>query len=120
MKILLVDDDDFLRDMYATKFEEAGVEVVTASDGAAALELLQEQPVDVLVTDMVMPGMTGEELIAAIKEDEAISCKCVILSNQSEPHDMEKVNQLGIDAYIVKAEALPSDVVEKVLQVMNA
>jgi len=116
MKLMLVDDDVLLRDMYATKFAEAGDEVVTAGTGVEALQKLGDTTVDALVTDLVMPGMTGIELVQNVMGAEGPATKpaCIILSNQSEESDLEHATQAGAIGYIVKAEHIPSEVVTKV------
>jgi CheY-like chemotaxis protein len=115
MKILLVDDDAFLRDMYATKFTQAGDTVHAAEDGTHALVLLRENKFDVVLMDMVMPSMTGLELLEKINEEDLRNgAKCIVLSNQSESTDLEAAKGLGADGYIVKAELIPSEVVTKV------
>tara|TARA_B100000745_G_C19863052_1_gene287277 strand:+ start:157 stop:522 length:366 start_codon:yes stop_codon:yes gene_type:complete len=115
MKILLVDDDAFLRDMYATKFTEAGDEVAVATDGQKALALAGEESFDVIITDMVMPGISGVELLEQIKEMEtSAKSVCIILSNQGEQEDIDAANAAGADGYIIKAESIPSEVVTKV------
>lgn len=113
MKILLVDDDAFLRDMYATKFQEAGHEVATAQNGTEALSKVEDTRFDIVLMDMVMPGMTGLELLEKIHENFA-DMKCVVLSNQGEQTDIDAANKAGAVGYIVKAESIPSQVVQKV------
>ena len=121
MKLLLVDDDAFLRDMYAIKFTEAGYQVAVA-DGpmAALLEIKQHQDFDIVLLDMIMPGMSGTELIKAIKEQFPESkAKCIVLSNQGQDEDIHEAKDAGAVGYIIKAEAIPSDVVKKVEQLFN-
>ncbi len=120
MKILLVDDDILLRDMYKTKFVEQGDEVVTARDGEEALEAITKDNFDVMITDMVMPGMTGTELIRAVKtKEENKNVFCIVLSNQSEPTDIKDAEEAGADGYIVKAELIPSAVVNRVHELIK-
>ncbi len=116
MKLLLVDDDAFLRDMYATKFVECGHEVDSADSGVVAIGKLQQHTdFDVILLDMVMPGMTGIELIEAIKERiPALDAKFIVLSNQGQSEDIKEAIDAGASGYIVKAELIPSDVVKKV------
>lgn len=115
MRILLVDDDVFLRDMYATKFMEKGDDVVGVGDARRALELLSEEPFDAVIMDMVMPGMTGIDLLRAIKEiTQAQHVRCIVLSNQGEEADIQKAMEHGAAGYIIKAELIPSEVVERV------
>jgi two-component system chemotaxis response regulator CheY len=115
MKILLVDDDVFLRDMYATKFSEHGDTVATASDGEEALRKVEEDSYDVVIMDMVMPGMTGLDLLRALKNAHPdAASKYIILSNQGEDTDIQKAQKEGVSGYIIKADSIPSEVVEKV------
>lgn len=116
MKILIVDDDAFLRDMYATKFSQSGHDVSVAQNPADALRVLeQDGKFDIILLDMVMPGMSGVELIKTIKSEmPKISAKCVVLSNQGLEEDIQAAKQAGAVGYIIKAESVPSDVVSKV------
>lgn len=111
MKLLLVDDDALLRDMYATKFTEVGDEVEVAKDGAQALQLVECNTYDAVITDMIMPGITGADLIKAIVQHIPI---CIVLSNQGEQSDMDSAFGAGAKGYIVKADSIPSEVVTKV------
>ena len=115
MKILLVDDDAFLRDMYATKFTQSGDVVTTAEDPGVALSKIREDQFDVLIIDMVMPGMTGLELLERVRADGlAPAATYVMLSNQSEASDKEAAAAMGVHGYLVKAELIPSEVVTAV------
>ncbi len=115
MKILLVDDDAFLRDMYATKFGEMGHTIVPADTSEAALSKLHDEDFDVVLLDMVMPNMTGVELLKRIKGDKlGGDPACIMLSNQSEEQDKSSAKAEGALGYIVKAEHIPSDVVKQV------
>lgn len=115
MQILIVDDDALVRDMYATKFTEGGHTVETADTGERALVLLKEQTFDVVLMDMVMPGITGIELLTEIRKGSlGGSPKCIVLSNQSEESDQKAAKEAGAEGYIVKAEMIPSEVVTTV------
>lgn len=111
MKLLLVDDDAFLRDMYATKFAEVGDKVDVAKDGAEALELVKSNKYDAVVTDMIMPGISGSDLIKSIATCVPV---CIVLSNQGEQTDIDLALQVGAKGYLVKADSIPSEVVQKV------
>ena len=120
MKILLVDDDAFLRDMYATKFTESKYVVDTADSSSAALRKVEEGDFDVMLLDMIMPGMTGVELIKIIHEQFPESkMKCIVLSNQGQESDIEEAESAGAIGYIVKAEMIPSEVVKRVEKLME-
>jgi CheY-like chemotaxis protein len=121
MKILLVDDDNFLRDMYATKFTQGGHEV-DAVDGAglALARLEQGTAYDVILLDMVMPGMSGLELLTAIKTNYPDNqAKLIVLSNQGQEEDIREATEAGAAAYIIKAESVPSEVLEKVEEIVK-
>lgn len=116
MKLLLVDDDAFLRDMYATKFAECGHSIDAADSAVEALRKIQQDPTfDVVLLDMIMPGMGGVELITTIKERfPSLKAKYIVLSNQGQHEDIEEAKEAGALGYIIKAESIPSDVVKKV------
>jgi CheY-like chemotaxis protein len=116
MKILLVDDDTFLRDMYATKFSEHGHTVETVESGPQALlKLEQASDYDVVLLDIVMPGMTGVELLRRIQKDfPNLKAKRIVLSNQGQDEDVREAMAAGATAYIVKANSIPSEVLKLV------
>jgi CheY-like chemotaxis protein len=121
MKILLVDDDAFLRDMYATKFIQGGNEVDVADSSVMVLSKLQQgSKYDLAILDMVMPGTSGVELLKIIKEEfnDQIGC-CIFLSNQGQEEDIAAATAAGAVGYIVKAESIPSEVVKKVEELMK-
>ncbi len=122
MKILLVDDDTFLRDMYATKFIECGHNVTPALHAADALRVLESTAdFDLLLVDMIMPGMTGCELMIQIKQVlPDITMKFIVLSNQGQDQDIAEAKDAGAIGYIIKAQSVPSEVVKRVEEIMKA
>lgn len=122
MKILLVDDDTFLRDMYATKFIECGHNVTPALHAADALRVLESTTdFDLLLVDMIMPGMTGCELMTQIHQVlPDITMKFIVLSNQGQDQDIAEAKDAGAIGYIIKAQSVPSEVVKKVEEIMKA
>ena len=121
MKILLVDDDTFLRDMYSTKFLECGHDVMPAVHAADALRILETvQDFDLMLVDMIMPGMTGVELLTALKATmPGLPMKRIVLSNQGQDQDIEEATEAGAIGYIIKAQSVPSEVVKKVEEIMS-
>ncbi len=111
-KVLFVDDDTFLLDMYAVKFTRAGYEVKTANSPAVAIKLLQGgYTPDVILADIVMPGMDGLEFMSNLRKDNlAPQASMVMLTNQGASDDISKAKKLGVDGYIVKATTIPSEV----------
>ncbi len=119
MNILLVDDDAFLRDMYATKFRELGHTIAVAESAENALLKLHEGTFDVILMDMIMPGMNGVELLKEIKTEKLGGTPiCIMLSNQSEESDRSDALEAGAVGYIVKAELIPSEVVAEVTKLI--
>lgn len=122
MKLLIVDDDTFLRDMYATKFIECGHQVEVAIHAADALRILgQNHTFDLMLVDMIMPGMTGIELMCEVKRLLPDSkMKYIVLSNQGQEQDISEATDAGAVGYIIKAQSVPSEVVKKVEAIMSS
>jgi len=121
-KVLLVDDDDFMIDMYCRKFTQSGDEVRSASNVNEGLELLRSgfKP-DAVVFDLAMPGKTGIDFLTAVREEKlAAGTVMVALTNQWEAQHKEKVESLGADGYIIKAEVVPSEIMKKVHELILA
>ena len=121
-KILIIDDDEFLLDMYAAKFKEEGFEVELARGGKEALNKIKEgiYP-EVVLLDVVMPGMDGFELLEIIRKEKLIpTSKIIILSNLSQKEHLDKGTNLGVADYVVKAYFTPSEVVKKVNTVLQS
>ncbi len=120
-KILIVDDDSFLLDMYALKFNQSNFAVTTALGPELALEKLRggAHP-EIILLDIVMPVMDGFELMEKMKEEslapEAIR---IILSNRGQPSDIARGESLGAAGYIVKASSTPSEVIAKVTEIIS-
>lgn len=120
-KILIVDDDKFLLNMYSVKFQKEKFDVTTAGDGAEAIAKLEGGLVpDAIVLDIVMPVMDGLEVLEKMRHDNlAKDAVILILSNQGQSSDIEKAKRLGINGYIVKATTIPSEVVTEILRMLN-
>ncbi len=122
-RVYLVDDDRFLLDLYAVKFRNAGHEVNVFGSGEDLLAALRkgDAPPDAILLDLIMPGMGGFEALEAIrKENLAKGVKIIILSNQGQDSDIEKAKQLAADGYIIKASAIPSEVLAETLRTIEA
>ena len=120
LRILLIDDDRFLLDMYSLKFKKAGLDVDVASNATLALEKLRSNNVyNIILLDIIMPGMDGLDFLRTIKEEKLCpSAIIIMLTNQAD--DFEKAKQFNIAGYIIKAMTIPSDVVDQVLSVYKS
>lgn len=120
-KILIVDDDSFLLDMYALKFSKSNFSVSTALGPEQALEKLRSGPSpDIILLDIMMPVMDGFELLAKMREEKISSDSIIIfLSNRGQPSDITQSETLGASGYIVKASSTPSEVIDKVISIIN-
>ncbi|MCK9352000.1 MAG: response regulator [Candidatus Paceibacterota bacterium] len=119
--ILLVDDDKFLLDMYSTKFTEQKFDVTAVFGAAEAISKIEEGLApDIILTDIVMPVTDGFEFLASLQEKKLAKNACVIvLSNLGQQEDLDKAKSLGADGYIVKATSTPSEVVQRVLEIVE-
>ncbi len=120
-KILIVDDDSFLLDMYSLKFSKSDFDVTATQGPEAALDKLRSgfSP-DIMLLDIVMPVMDGFELMEKMKEENlALGTVKIILSNRGQPSDIARGESLGASGYIVKASSTPSEVIEKVRSIIN-
>ena len=122
--IYLVDDDRFLLDLYAVKFKNAGHEVTVFSDGSSLLAALRKDGAptpDAILTDVIMPGLTGFETIEAVrKEGLAKGAKVIFLTNQGQDSDIERAKQLNADGFITKASAIPSEVFAETMSIIGS
>lgn len=118
--ILIVEDDVFLVKVYQVKLQELGVEVLIAQDGNEALKYLEKDPPDLVLLDIMLPGVSGFDLLKAMRDNPRWkNVAVIILSNLSQTQDIERGQALGIKEYIVKANVRINDVVEKIKKYLN-
>ena len=118
-KIMIVDDDTFLLNMYSMKFGKNGFSAETSQSGEEALKKLKEGFVpNVMLVDVIMPGMDGLEFLEHVrKENLASNATVIMLTNQSDTADIEKAKSLKVNGYIVKATTVPSEVINEVARI---
>lgn len=116
--ILILDDDQFLLDMYAMKFKESGFDVTSVSSGEEAFAKLDGGLMpDVILMDLVMPAMDGFGFLKKLADEHrAKGAALIMLSNLGQPSDIERGKEYGLKDYIIKANTTPSQVVARVLK----
>lgn len=119
-KVLIVEDDQFLRDLIVRKLEDEGFSTLQAIDGEEGLRLFREKKPDIVLLDLILPGMDGFEVLKQAKEDKSIShIPVLILSNLGQRDDIERGLKLGAKDYLIKAHFTPGEIVEKVKAAMG-
>lgn len=115
IKVAIVEDDQAISQMYRLKFEAEGYEVETAENGKLGLELVEKMRPDIILLDLMMPEMTGDQMLEKLrKTDWGKNIKVVILTNMGEQEMPPRVKQLGVSAVILKADMTPRQVAELV------
>jgi two-component system alkaline phosphatase synthesis response regulator PhoP len=112
--VLLVEDNDFIRNMYQLKLAKADLSVVEAVDGQMALDKISEHKPDLVLLDLMMPNVSGVEVLKDLKKQGIVpGLPVIVLTNVMDPQTIEVAKQLGARDYIVKTDLTPSQVVEK-------
>ncbi len=119
-KIAIVEDDLAISQMYRLKFEAEGFQVQSAENGKLGLELIQTFQPDIVLLDLMMPEMNGDQVLATMrKTDWGKDIKVIILTNMGEQEAPEILKQLNVSAFIVKADMTPRQVAELVKSKLN-
>lgn len=119
-KILIVEDDKFLRELIVRKLDEEGYEIAEALDGEEGSKKAKEEKPDLVLLDLILPGIDGFEVLAGIKQDSQTSAiPVIILSNLGQTEDVEKGLKLGAIDYLVKAHFTPGEIIEKVKKALE-
>lgn len=114
-KIAIIEDDQVINQMYRMKFEAAGFEVATASDGEAGLKMAEKFKPEIILLDLQLPHMGGAEALELIRKSTwGAKTPVIILTNLGEEEAPKSLRSLGIHSYIVKADLTPSQVVVRV------
>lgn len=115
IKIAIVEDDQAISQMYRIKFEAEGYQIETAENGKLGLEMIETIKPDIVLLDLMMPEMNGDEMLAKLRAtDWGKDIKVVILTNVGEQEIPEEVKKLGVSAVILKADMTPRQVAELV------
>lgn len=118
-KILIIDDDPFILDMYVLKFKEMNYAVLTAADGKSGLAKIRKEKPDIVLLDIVLPSLDGFEILQEMAKDPPPRPKIILLTNLGQKEDVARGMRLGAADYIIKAHFTPSEVANKVKTVLE-
>ncbi len=119
-KVLIVEDDEFLRSLNAKRLEAEGFKVVIAVDGQSAIDLIPKEMPNLIFLDLLLPGVDGFEVLKKIKaDDKTKAIPVIVFSNLGQKEDIEKAHNLGADDFLVKANFTLDDVVIKIKEVLK-
>jgi len=114
-KILLVEDEPMIVDMYKLKLEENGFEVLVTDKGSEALQLVKDKQPALVLLDVILPQVDGFSILQSIKaETTTKDIPVIILTNLSQESDQEKGQQLGAVSYLVKSQRTPTEVLTEI------
>jgi len=115
VKIAIIEDDEAISQMYRIKFEAEGYKVETAANGKLGLALAEEMRPDIMLTDLMMPIMDGEQMLTELrKTDWGKKIKVIVLTNRGEQEISDTIRDAGVEAVILKAAMTPRQVAELV------
>lgn len=118
--VLIVEDDKFLRELLVSKLEVAGFSTSVAVDGTEALNKIKEESPQLILLDLVLPGLDGFEVLRQVKQDPKTSkIPVIILSNLGQQEEVEKGIKLGAEDYLIKAHFTPDEIIEKVTKYLE-
>jgi DNA-binding response OmpR family regulator len=114
-KVLIIEDDELLREIYATKLSLEGFKVDTADDGAQGLEKALRSKPDVILLDMLMPNMDGLEFLKAYRiQNTNPKCKTLVISNKSSVSEINQAKAMGVVEYLIKSQHTPAEIARRI------
>ncbi len=114
-KILIIDDDNFLLNLYIKKFQDSGFEVFSSPEGEKGIELAKKHCPDIIILDVLLPEMDGYDVLKELKKNSiTTSIPVIMLTNFFQKEDIDKFLKLGVKDYLIKSHFMPSEVVAKV------
>ncbi len=119
-KILIIEDDKFLRDLINQKLLKEGFDIAQAVDGEDGIKKIKEENPDLILLDLILPGIDGFEVLTQMKADPSLaSIPVIILSNLGQKEDIEKGLKLGANDFLIKAHFTPGEIIEKIKNVLK-
>ncbi len=119
-KVLLIEDEEVIIEMYKIRLEKAVYEVQVARNGAWGLKVACQEKFDLIIMDMVMPAMNGYEMLEKIKKNKVCKNKpIIVLSNSAQDNDIDKAKKLGATSFFLKSSITPAKLVKEVKNLLN-
>ena len=113
--ILLVEDDKFLRELLTKRLRDEQFVVHPVIDGEEAFKILDKERIDLILLDIILPGINGFEILKRVKEDPTIAhIPVMMLTNLGQKSDMDRGEELGAQEYMVKAQYTPKEIAERI------
>lgn len=120
MSILIVEDDKFLRDLAVQKLEKEGIKTFAAMDGEQGIAIATKEIPDVILLDILLPGIDGFEVLTRVKQDPALVRTTVImLSNFGQREDIDRAKKLGAEQFLIKASYTLDEIIQEVKKVIS-
>lgn len=117
-KVLIIEDDKFLRQLVARKLEKVGYLILEAVDGEKGLEKMEQENPAVVLLDLILPGMDGFDVLSRAKKEGFLETSPVlVLSNLGQKEDVERALNLGAEGYLIKAHFTPEEIIDKIREV---
>ena len=114
-KILIIEDDKFLRELITRKLLNEAYEVSEAVDGEEGIKKIKEGKPDLILLDLILPGIDGFEVLSQMKKESTLApIPVIILSNLGQKDDVEKGLKMGAVDYLIKAHFTPGEIIEKI------
>jgi len=114
-RILIIEDDRFLRELIGRKLSDEGFVIIEAVDGEQGIKKVKEKKPDLVLLDLILPSIDGFEVLSQIKKEESLkSIPIIILSNLGQKEEVEKGLKLGAVDYLIKAHFTPGEIIEKI------
>jgi DNA-binding response OmpR family regulator len=118
--ILIVEDDKFLRELIAQKLTKEGYDISEAVDGEEGIKKIKTEKPDLVLLDLILPGIDGFEVLSRMKADEKLAgIPVIILSNLGQREEIERGLKLGANDYMIKAHFTPREIIDKIKSVLK-
>ncbi len=120
VKLVIVEDDKFLRDLIIRKLSGEGFLVKEAATGEEGLEIMREEAPQLLLLDILLPGLSGYDVLEAMQKSEQLkSIPVVMLSNLGQKEEVERAKSLGAKDFLIKAKYTPGEIVTRIKEILD-